>query len=145
MNILDENIPFGQRQPLSDRGIHFRQIAREIGRMGLDDREQIIPLLHRLRRPTFFTRDQDFSKSGLCHQGYCLVYLDVLPGQVAEYIHRFLRHSSFPHASPADGQGRSRASRRVKLVGSQREGRVRGKLVNAGSRSGNHKDSVNQL
>ncbi|MDQ3011844.1 MAG: hypothetical protein M3X11_14185 [Acidobacteriota bacterium] len=95
MNILDENIPFGQRQPLSDRGIHFRQIAREIGRMGLDDREQIIPLLHRLRRPTFFTRDQDFSKSGLRHPGYCLVYLDVLPGQVAEYIHRFLRHSSF--------------------------------------------------
>ncbi len=95
MNILDENIPFGQRQPLADRGIHFRQIAREIGREGLDDREQIIPMLHRLRRPTFFTRDQDFYKPELRHPGYCLVYLDVLPGQVAEYIRRFLRHKAF--------------------------------------------------
>jgi hypothetical protein len=95
MNILDENIPFGQRQPLADRGIHFRQIAREIGREGLDDREQIIPLLHRMRRPTLFTRDQDFYKPELRHQGYCLVYLDVLPDQVAEYIRRFLRHKAF--------------------------------------------------
>jgi hypothetical protein len=95
MNILDENIPFGQRQPLADRGIHFRQIAREIGREGLDDRQQIIPLLHRMRRPTLFTRDQDFYKPELRHPGYCLVYLDVLPDQVAEYTRRFLRHKAF--------------------------------------------------
>jgi hypothetical protein len=95
MNILDENIPFGQRQLLTDRRIHFRQIAREIARAGLDDREQIIPLLHRLRHPTFFTRDQDFYKSDLRHQGYCLVYLDILPDHAAEYIRRFLRHPSF--------------------------------------------------
>ena len=104
MNILDENIPFGQRQPLADRGIHFRQIAREIGREGLDDREQIIPLLHRLRRPTFFTRDQDYYDPELRHAGYCLVYLDVGPDEAAEFIRRFLRHPSF--RTQADRMGK---------------------------------------
>lgn len=52
-------------------------------------------MLHRLRRPTFFTRDLDFYKPELRHPGYCLVYLDVLPDQVAKYIRRFLRHKSF--------------------------------------------------
>lgn len=95
MNILDENIPFGQRRPLTKWRIHFRQIAHEIGREGLDDREQIIPLLHRLRRPTFFTRDQDFYKARLRHAGYCLVYLDVLPDEAALHIRRFLHHPTF--------------------------------------------------
>jgi len=48
-----------------------------------------------LRRPTFFTRDEDFYKPNLRHSGYCLVHLDVLPEEVAEYIRRFLRHPSF--------------------------------------------------
>jgi hypothetical protein len=39
------------------------------------DREEIIPLLHSLRQPTFFTRDRGFYRPGLLHSAYCLVYL----------------------------------------------------------------------
>lgn len=61
----------------------------------MDDLNQIIPLLHSLRRPTFFTRDHDFYKADLRHSRYCLVCLDLPPDEVADYIHRFLRHKSF--------------------------------------------------
>lgn len=95
MNILDENIISWQSDRLTALKIHYRQIGVGLGRKGMDDRDQIIPLLHSLRRPTFFTRDHDFYKPDLCHAGYCLVYLDLAPDEVAEYIHRFLRHKSF--------------------------------------------------
>jgi hypothetical protein len=49
-----------------------RQIGYDVGRKGLKD-EQIIPLLHTLDRPTFFTLDTDFYNRRLCHEGYCLV------------------------------------------------------------------------
>ena len=61
----------------------------------MKDRGEIIPLLHSLRRPTFFTRDRDFYKSDLCHRRYCLVFLDVAFDEAAEFIRRFLRHSAF--------------------------------------------------
>lgn len=95
MNILDENIISWQSDRLTALKIHYRQIGVGLGRKGMDDRDQIIPLLHSLRRPTFFTRDHDFYKPDLCHAGYCPVYLDLAPDEVAEYIHRFLRHKSF--------------------------------------------------
>jgi hypothetical protein len=75
--------------------IHSRQIGVDIGRKGMDDLHQIIPLLHSLRRPTFFTRDHDFYDPDWRHSGHCLVCLDVSPEEVAEYVHRFLRHKSF--------------------------------------------------
>ena len=56
MNILDENIPKPQRELLERRRIPVRQVGVSIGRKGLLD-EEIIPLLQRLRHPTFFTRD----------------------------------------------------------------------------------------
>jgi hypothetical protein len=59
--------------------------------MGMKD-DAIIPLLHQLDRPTFFTRDGDFHDRRLCHDGYCLVYLDVEDEMVAEYVRRLLRH-----------------------------------------------------
>ena len=59
MNILDENIPESQRQLLRSWRIRTQQIGHELGRRGMKD-EEIIPLLHQLRRPTFFTRDLDF-------------------------------------------------------------------------------------
>jgi hypothetical protein len=59
------------------------------------DRNEIIPLLHALRHPTFFTRDHDFYNPWLRHHGYCLVYLDVRPAQTAQFIRRFLRHPMF--------------------------------------------------
>jgi hypothetical protein len=46
----------------------------DMGRQGMKDQE-IIAMLHRLRRPTFLTRDEDFYARRLCHARYCLVYL----------------------------------------------------------------------
>jgi hypothetical protein len=93
--VLDENIDVWQRRQLEHWRIHFRRIGGEIGRFGMDDREEIIPLLHSLRGPTFFTRDHDFYRSRLTHAGYCLVYLEVRPDDAAHFIRRFLRHQSF--------------------------------------------------
>ena len=59
MNILDENIINNQCQLLRSWRIPFRQIGFSIGRQGLQDKG-IISLLHTLRRPTFFTRDDVF-------------------------------------------------------------------------------------
>ncbi len=95
MNILDEDISVLERDRLRARKIHFRQIGFEIGRFGMKDRDDIIPLLHTLRRPTFFTRDHGFYHPSLLHAAYCLVYLDVAFDETAEFIHRFLRHPAF--------------------------------------------------
>lgn len=95
MNILDENIFAPQRQQLEVWKIRVKQIGVEIGSIGMNDCQQIIPLLHTLRRPTFFTRDQDFYHPWLRHPAYYLVYLDVNPDEAAYFIRRFLRHPDF--------------------------------------------------
>jgi len=95
MNLLDEDIDIHQWARLRQWKVHVRKIGIEIGRFGMKDQNEILPRLHRLRRPTFFTRDQDFYHPTLRHAGYCLVYLDVLPDEAAEYIRRFLRHRAF--------------------------------------------------
>lgn len=95
MNVLDENIFEHHRQQLEAWNIHVRQVSVDIGRLGMDDLEEIIPLLHTLHRPTFFTRDKDFYHRWLHHPGYCLVYLDVAPDEAARFIRRFLRHRLF--------------------------------------------------
>jgi len=59
------------------------------------DHEGIIPLLHRLKRSTFFTLDHGFYRPMLRHQGYCLVFLDTWEDEAAEYIRRFLPHAAF--------------------------------------------------
>jgi hypothetical protein len=74
VNVLDENIVATQRQLLRSWKIYFQSIGREVGRAGMKDRGEIIPLLHALRRPTFFTRDRFLQ---MCHRRYCLVFLDV--------------------------------------------------------------------
>jgi len=56
VNILDENIVVTQRELLRSWKIHFRRIGGEVGRMGMKDRNEIIPLLHTLRRPTVAVR-----------------------------------------------------------------------------------------
>ena len=61
----------------------------------MKDLDEIIPLLHRLHRPTFFTHDLGFFDPLLCHKGYCLVCLDVRAKETAVYIRRFLRHPGF--------------------------------------------------
>jgi hypothetical protein len=85
MIILDENFPDSQRQLLQGWRISFKQVAFEIGREGLKD-DEIIPLLHQLNRPTFFTLDDDFFKPKLRHAQYCLIYLDVAQYESAAFI-----------------------------------------------------------
>jgi hypothetical protein len=52
----NENIPESQRQLLRSWRIRVQQIGHELGRPGMKD-EEIIPLLHQLRMPSFFTHD----------------------------------------------------------------------------------------
>lgn len=91
----------------------------------MKDRGEIIPLLHTLRRPTFFTRDHDFYKADLRHLRYCLVFLDVAFDEAAEFIRRFLRHTAF----------RTQAQRmgRVVRVQSQRSELLAGALQKGAS------------
>ena len=57
--------------------------------------DEIIPLLHGLPRPTFFTLDADFYDRHFCHEAYCLVHLDVEGEMAAEYVRRLLHHRAF--------------------------------------------------
>ena len=94
MNILDENIIESQCQLLRKWRVRFRQIGYGVGRQGMQDSE-IITLLHKLRQPAFFTRDEDFYDVKLRHAGYGLVYLAVRKEEVAIFIRRFLHHPEF--------------------------------------------------
>ena len=95
MNLLDENIVVTERAQLRAWKIHFQRIGGEVGRLGMKDRNEIIPLLHTLPRPTFFTRDRDFYEPGLRHSGYCLVFLEVAFNEAATFLRRLLRHPAF--------------------------------------------------
>jgi hypothetical protein len=63
MIVLDENITDDQRQLLRSWNIAIRKIGKDIGHSGISD-ESIIPLLHQLPRPTFFTCDSGFDQPG---------------------------------------------------------------------------------
>ena len=94
MNVLDENIVAQQCLQLEEWGIPYRQVGRHLSAHGATD-ENLIPLLHQLPQPTFFTHDEDFFKVSLCHSHYALVYLDVTDRETAKFVRRFLRHKSF--------------------------------------------------
>lgn len=81
---------------------NVRQIGVELGRSGMKDAE-IVPLLHRLTRPTFFTLDADFFRHSLCHPRYCLVFLDVEQYEAATLIRRLLKHTAFDSAAKRMG------------------------------------------
>ena len=57
--------------------------------------DENIPMLQQQRRPTFFTRDEDFFVRELCHPRYCLVYLTVAKAEVALFVRRLLRQPAF--------------------------------------------------
>src|SRR5438445_7981883 len=67
------------------------RLAKTLGGRGMKD-DEIIPLLHQLDRPTFFTLDGGFYDRRLRHEEYCLVHLDVEEELVGEYVRRLLRH-----------------------------------------------------
>jgi len=94
MLLLDENIPAEQRQWLLRWGIRFRRIGVDLAALGTDD-ENLLPVLHQLPRPTFFTLDRDFFRVTWRHRNYCLVWLDVADDLAAAFIRRFLGHPAF--------------------------------------------------
>jgi hypothetical protein len=94
MNVLDENIVAPECAKLRKWSIPYRQIGDDVGRGGALD-EDVIPLLHQLAQPTFFTHDDDYFKRSLCHENYCLVFLDVDDNHAADFIRRFLKYPDF--------------------------------------------------
>jgi len=94
MLVLDENLPEGQRLWLRKWRIRFRVIGLDVASSGTKD-ENLIPVLHRLASPTFFSLDHHFYRQDWAHSHYCLVWLDVRGRQSADFIRRFLRHSAF--------------------------------------------------
>ena len=103
MNILDENIPEGQRQLLRSWRVQAKQIGHDIGRQGMKD-EEIIPFFHQLRHTSFFTRDLGFYYRQLSHANYCLVILAVGQYETASFIRRFLQHPQFKTKSKRMGK-----------------------------------------
>lgn len=94
MLVLDENLPASQQRLLRKWRIRFRLVGGDVATRGTDD-ENLIPALHRLAQPTFFTLDHDFNRRDWAHAGYCLVWLDVPDDHAAKFIRRFLRHPAF--------------------------------------------------
>jgi hypothetical protein len=84
-------------------GVHLVQIGHDVGRKGMLD-EAIISLLRAIRRPTLVSRDADFFDKSLCSRQYCLVWLDVRPDEVADYVRRLLRHANFKTWSQRRGR-----------------------------------------
>ena len=114
MNILDEQILENQRQLLKSWRISVRQIGYDIGRKGLKDKE-IIPLLMKLRKPTFFTLDFDFFESRLSHTKYGIICMDVSKHEAALYIRRLLRHPDFDTVAKRMGNVIRLSSMRIGL------------------------------
>jgi len=94
MLVLDENVPAGQRLLLRKWRVQFRVIGVDVAASGTTD-ENLIPVLHGLSRPTFFSLDRNFYRPGWAHPDYCLVWLDVRRREAAAFIRRFLRHPKF--------------------------------------------------
>ena len=66
MLVPDENLPAGQQRLLHKWRIHYRCVGVDAAKSGAQD-EELIPLLHRLPHPTFFTLDRDFYRSDWMH------------------------------------------------------------------------------
>jgi len=94
VNLLDENIPLDQGELLEGWGIRCRMIGQNLARSSIGD-DNILTLLHRLKQPTFFSRDRHFFQRPLCHGGYALVWLDLVPEEAALFVRRFLAHPCF--------------------------------------------------
>ena|SRR3989442_15451805 len=115
MLVLDENVPAGQRLLLRKARVKFRVIGLDLAASATTD-ENLIPVLHGLSRPTFFSLDRNFYRPGRAHPDYCLVWLDVRRREAAAFIRRFLRHPKFDTQNETDGQRRSRASGRNSVL-----------------------------
>lgn len=102
MLVLDENISVLEREKLRAMRLRARAIGETLAAFGTDDAD-LIPVLHRLPSPTFFTHDSDFLRRDWWHAGYALVWLDLPDDEAASYIRRFLRHPAFKTAAQRMG------------------------------------------
>jgi hypothetical protein len=94
MFVLDENVSELEVLRLRKAGIRVRLIGDEVARIG-DADENLLPILLRLKKPVLFSQDKDFFQLKWLHEDYALVWLDVHPNVVADYVHQFLRHPEF--------------------------------------------------
>jgi len=94
MLVLDENLPASQRLLLRKWRIRFRAVGVDIAVPGTQD-ENLIPVLHKLAQPMFFTLDRHFFRADWTHFGYGLAWLDVADYEAAEFIRRFLLLPAF--------------------------------------------------
>ena len=103
MNVLDENITRDQAEILELWGIRCQSLSRDLAAQGIAD-DNVIPLLLRLKRPTFLTRDADFYEGDLAHRNYALVWLDVDRSETAYFVRRFLKDKRFKMKSQRLGK-----------------------------------------
>jgi hypothetical protein len=61
----------------------------------LDEDEEIVVLLRRLRQPTFFTRDRGFYSPELLHRRYAIVAAAVGQYELAAFVRRLQQHPEF--------------------------------------------------
>jgi hypothetical protein len=66
MLVLDENLPASQQLLLRKWRIRFRAVGLDVALPGTQD-ENLIPALHRLPQPTFFSLDGDFYRRDWLH------------------------------------------------------------------------------
>ena len=102
MLVIDENLPASQRQLLRKWRIRFRAIGVDVALPGTQD-ENLIPVLHKLPEPMFFTLDRHFFRADWAHASYGLAWLDVADNRAAEFIRRFLQSSAFATQSKRMG------------------------------------------
>ncbi len=96
--VVDEHIAHSKVTDPLKNWITAEQIGFELRQAkGLSD-EQIIPLLHRLKRRTFVTIDSDFYNPKLCNDAYCLIYFHVSStqqAQIPDLLRRLFRIEGF--------------------------------------------------
>lgn len=104
MNLLDENIIASQRKLLA-RWRPFHQIGVDVGRAGMDDQQQIIPMLHQMGGVTLFTRDLRLYQRKYRHNRYSIVVLDIAADRAAELIRRVLTFPGLDSTAKRMGAG----------------------------------------
>ena len=102
MFVIDENVSELEVLRLRKAGIRVRLIGDEVARIG-DADENLLPILLRLKNPVLFTQDKDFFQFRWVHEDYALVWVDVHPNVVADYVRRFLAHPEFDTQSKRMG------------------------------------------
>jgi hypothetical protein len=98
--LLDEDVPVPIYHAARQRVSQLVQVGDGWGQRGWTDDHVLQEL--RNSRATFHTLDADYfmphlghPHTDLRHPSYCLVYYDLLPDALPEYLPRFLHHPSF--------------------------------------------------